>query len=155
MKKLIVFVVTLFLAASFAWGQAASPTSISKVALDPQPLPPGNQKTAITMRKAGGQQQELNPQPLPPGKKVELNPQPLPPRVNSNALSKVAVNPQPLPPGQSVSLNPQPFPPGPSNTSATTSAKGNLSPGTKVGFNPQPDPPAVQKHMNASTTKLY
>jgi len=157
MKKLTAFVVTVFLTASFACGQAASPTPISKVALNPQPLPPGKQKTAdITMRKAGGQQQELNVQPQSPGKKVELNPQPLPPRVNSNALSKVALNPQPLPPGQSVALNPQPFPPSPSNKSTTaTGPNGNLNPGTKVGFNPQPDPPGVQKHMDASSPKLF
>jgi hypothetical protein len=128
MKKLTAFVMTLVLT-SFAWAQGASSSRATKA---------------------------LNPQPLPPGKKVELNPQPLPPRVNSSAISKVALNPQPLPPGQSVALNPQPFPPGPSNTSAmTTTSKGNLNPGTKVGFNPQPDPPAVQKHMDASSPKLF
>jgi hypothetical protein len=128
MKKLSAIVLTLVFT-SFAWAQGASSSRATKA---------------------------LNPQPLPPGKKVELNPQPLPPRVNPSAVSKVAVNPQPLPPGESVALNPQPFPPGPSNASATTtSSKGNLNPGTKVGFNPQPDPPAVQKHMNASTTKMF
>jgi len=39
----------------------------ARVALNPQPLPPGSRV-------------ELNPQPLPPGSFVELNPQPLPPR---------------------------------------------------------------------------
>jgi hypothetical protein len=128
MKRLTAFVFALLLPASFAWAGGGSSSRATKA---------------------------LNPQPLPPGIKVELNLQPLPPRVNSNALSKVAVNPQPLPPGESVSLNPQPFPPGPSNKSATTGSNGNLNPGAKVGFNPQPDPPGVQKHMNASTTKLY
>jgi hypothetical protein len=129
MKKLTAFVVTMFLAASFAWPQAASSSRATKA---------------------------LNTQPLPPGKRVELNPQPLPPRVNSNAVSKVALNPQPLPPGQSVALNPQPFPPGPGNSSPmTASSSGKSSPGTKVGFNPQPDPPGVQKHMNASTPKSF
>jgi len=129
MKKLVAFVVTLFLTASLGLAQAASSSRATKA---------------------------LNPQPLPPGKKVELNPQPLPPRVDSNAVSKVALNPQPLPPGQSVALNPQPFPPGPSNTSTMmTSSNGKSNPATKVGFNPQPDPPGVQKQMNASTTKQF
>ncbi len=174
MEKPTAFVMTLLLTASFAWTQAASPTPISKVALNPQPLPPGAGKAAnaadqtavnpqprpaaaIIVRKAGERQQgyELNPQPLRPGTKVELNPQPLPPKVNSNAVSRVALNPQPLPPGQKVELNPQPFPPGPNDKPATIRSKGDLNPGTKVGFNPQPDPPAVQKHVNASTTKLF
>ncbi|HMF89217.1 MAG TPA: hypothetical protein VKL40_01135 [Candidatus Angelobacter sp.] len=89
MKKLTAFVVTLFLTASFAWGQAASPTR--------------------TMRKAGGQQQELNAQPLAPGKKVELNPQPLPPKLNSAAMTGPNGN---LTPGTKVGFNPQPDPPG-------------------------------------------
>jgi hypothetical protein len=42
----------------------------------------------------GGQLVALNPQPLPPGEKVELNPQPIPPGFGD----WVALNPQPLPP---------------------------------------------------------
>jgi len=41
---------------------------LGKVALNPQPLPPGSQVM-------------INPQPLPPGGFVMLNPQPLPPRI--------------------------------------------------------------------------
>ena len=76
--------------------KTASPAS--KVALNPQPLPPGE-------RKAGGDPASkvaLNPQPLPPkqGKvgstsrasKVSLNPQPLPPKVGSNATQKVSTS---------------------------------------------------------------
>jgi hypothetical protein len=61
-------------------GKNTSPAS--KVALNPQPLPPGAKNTSPASKVA------LNPQPLPPGakntspaSKVELNPQPLPPRV--------------------------------------------------------------------------
>jgi len=86
--------------------KTASPAS--KVALNPQPLPPGE-------RKAGGD----------PASKVSLNPQPLPPKQakvgSTSAASKVSLNPQPLPPKQGtvgstsaaskVSLNPQPLPP--------------------------------------------
>jgi hypothetical protein len=86
--------------------KTASPAS--KVALNPQPLPPGE-------RKAGGD----------PASKVSLNPQPLPPKQgtvgSTSAASKVSLNPQPLPPKQAtvgstsaaskVSLNPQPLPP--------------------------------------------
>ena len=76
--------------------KTASPAS--KVALNPQPLPPRE-------RKAGGDPASkvaLNPQPLPPkqGKvgstsrasKVSLNPQPLPPKVGSNATQKVSTS---------------------------------------------------------------
>ncbi len=86
--------------------KTASPAS--KVALNPQPLPPGE-------RKAGGD----------PASKVALNPQPLPPKQakvgSTSTASKVSLNPQPLPPKQAkigttsaaskVSLNPQPLPP--------------------------------------------
>jgi hypothetical protein len=84
--------------------KTASPAS--KVALNPQPLPPGE-------RKAGGD----------PASKVALNPQPLPPKerkAGGDPASKVALNPQPLPPKErkaggdpasKVSLNPQPLPP--------------------------------------------
>ncbi|HEY5028303.1 MAG TPA: hypothetical protein VIK39_07830 [Candidatus Angelobacter sp.] len=88
-----------------AAGKATSEQS--KVALNPQPLPPGE-------RKAGGD----------PASKVSLNPQPLPPKQgkvgSTSAASKVSLNPQPLPPGErkaggdpasKVSLNPQPLPP--------------------------------------------
>ncbi|HEV7674925.1 MAG TPA: hypothetical protein VGQ12_10380 [Candidatus Angelobacter sp.] len=84
--------------------KTASPAS--KVALNPQPLPPGE-------RKAGGDPASkgaLNPQPLPPkerkaggdpASKVALNPQPLPPKerkAGGDPASKVSLNPQPLPP---------------------------------------------------------
>src|SRR5712672_610226 len=64
--------------------KTASPAS--KVALNPQPLPPGE-------RKAGGD----------PASKVALNPQPLPPKerkAGGDPASKVSLNPQPLPPKQ-------------------------------------------------------
>lgn len=52
----------------------------------------------------------LNPQPLPPGfGKVALNPQPLPPKTNIASL--VGFDPQPEPPGSRVGFNPQPDPP--------------------------------------------
>ena len=75
--------------------KTASPDS--KVALNPQPLPPGE-------RKAGGDPASkvaLNPQPLPPkerkaggdpASKVSLNPQPLPPKAGSNATQKVSTS---------------------------------------------------------------
>src|SRR5712672_859369 len=76
--------------------KTASPAS--KVALNPQPLPPGE-------RKAGGDPASkvaLNPQPLPPkqakvgsasiASKVSLNPQPLPPKVGSTATQKVSTS---------------------------------------------------------------
>jgi hypothetical protein len=84
--------------------KTASPAS--RVALNPQPLPPGE-------RKPGGD----------PASKVALNPQPLPPKerkAGGDPASKVALNPQPLPPKErkaggdpasKVSLNPQPLPP--------------------------------------------
>jgi len=112
--------------------KTASPAS--KVALNPQPLPPGE-------RKAGGD----------PGSKVSLNPQPLPPKQgtigSTSAASKVSLNPQPLPPKQGkvgstsaaskVSLNPQPLPPKQAKVGSTSAA-------SKVSLNPQPLPPKVQ-----------
>jgi len=122
MKKLFAIAFTLLLTASLSWAQentaeagkkvtkTSSPKSKtsaeSKVALNPQPLPPGKTKT------------------VSPADKVSLNPQPLPPKERKaggeQAESKVALNPQPLPPGaksktvspaDKVSLNPQPLPP--------------------------------------------
>jgi hypothetical protein len=53
----------------------------------------------------------LNPQPLPPGfGRVALNPQPLPPK--ADIASRVGFDPQPDPPGSRVAFNPQPDPPG-------------------------------------------
>jgi len=110
MKKLLTVVFTMMLAGSLAFAQTGGdkkkaissggdrPTEsiavktqtkggkkgspASKVALNPQPLPPGAKNTSPASKVA------LNPQPLPPGakntspgSKVELNPQPLPPRV--------------------------------------------------------------------------
>ena len=113
MKKLFTLACTLLLMAGVSIAQirpdslsktsqnykkskTASPAS--KVALNPQPLPPGE-------RKAGGDpasKVSLNPQPLPPkqGKvgststasKVSLNPQPLPPKVGSTATQKVSTS---------------------------------------------------------------
>src|SRR6266853_5392093 len=101
MKKLFALACTLLLMAGVSIAQirpdslsktsqnynknkTASPAS--KVALNPQPLPPGE-------RKAGGD----------PASKVSLNPQPLPPKERKaggeSAESKVALNPQPEPPG--------------------------------------------------------
>src|SRR6267154_2650106 len=110
MKKLFALACTLLLMAGVSIAQirldslsktsqnykknkTASPAS--KVALNPQPLPPGE-------RKAGGDPASkvaLNPQPLPPkerkaggdpASKVALNPQPLPPKAGSNATQKVS-----------------------------------------------------------------
>jgi hypothetical protein len=65
----------------------ASLTSLNRVAINPQPLPPGGDpySAASLFDKVA-----LNPQPLPPG------PDPYSP---ASQLDKVALNPQPLPPG--------------------------------------------------------
>jgi hypothetical protein len=90
MKKLFTLACTLLLMAGVSIAQirpdslsktsqnykkskTASPAS--KVALNPQPLPPGE-------RKAGGD----------PASKVSLNPQPLPPKVGSTATQKVSTS---------------------------------------------------------------
>src|SRR6266852_2973765 len=68
--------------------QSGSASAESKVALNPQPLPPKPQGD-----------------PASKASKVSLNPQPLPPqqRVGSPSVaSKVSLNPQPLPPKQAV-----------------------------------------------------
>lgn len=51
---------------------------------------------------AGASRVAINPQPLPPQNvqamsRVAINPQPLPPQ-NAQTMSRVAINPQPLPP---------------------------------------------------------
>lgn len=64
-----------------------------KVALNPQPLPPGAKKTSASPESKVA----LNPQPLPPGakkgptspeSKVALNPQPLPPKTKATSQKK-------------------------------------------------------------------
>jgi hypothetical protein len=102
MNKRFALALTLLLGASLSFAQAKAgsdsktapankktagkaTSAQSKVALNPQPLPPGE-------RKAGGD----------PASKVSLNPQPLPPKQgqvgSTSAASKVSLNPQPLPP---------------------------------------------------------
>lgn len=153
MKKLFAIAFTVLLAASLSWAQATSGTDTtaeagkkvtktssakgktsaeSKVALNPQPLPPGAKSKTVS-----------------PADKVSLNPQPLPPKerkAGGDPASKVELNPQPLPPGaktktvspaDKVSLNPQPLPPKQGNTTATSAE-------SKVALNPQPEPPGVQ-----------
>ncbi|HEX4602961.1 MAG TPA: hypothetical protein VH724_03135 [Candidatus Angelobacter sp.] len=130
MKKLFALACTVLLGAGMSLAQATSDgagkpapdtkkggkkaTSKDKVALNPQPEPPGvGQSKTVT-----------------PGEKVSLNPQPLPPKQatgGASAADKVSLNPQPLPPKQGkggatssaskVSLNPQPEPPGVQATS--------------------------------------
>jgi hypothetical protein len=147
MKKLFALACTLLLMAGVSIAQirldslsktsqnykkskTASPAS--KVALNPQPLPPGE-------RKSGGD----------PASKVALNPQPLPPKQGkvgtTSAASKASLNPQPLPPGErkaggdptsKVALNPQPLPPKQGKVGSTSAA-------SKVSLNPQPLPPKV------------
>lgn len=92
MKKAFAFVTTLLLVAGMAVAQPPAPgtrnlkAQTSKVALNPQPLPPGSMHSNTSAAS-----------------KVELNPQPLPPAArtigHASAVSKVALNPQPLPPG--------------------------------------------------------
>ena len=68
--------------------QGGSASAESKVALNPQPLPP--------KQKVGSASAES---------KVALNPQPLPPKQqvgSTSKASKVSLNPQPLPPKQKV-----------------------------------------------------
>src|SRR5437016_2253981 len=126
MKKLFAIAFTLLLTGSLSWAQASgadktppadkkvtkTSSAESKVALNPQPLPPGEKsKTTSAADKVS-----LNPQPLPPkerkaggdpASKVALNPQPLPPNERKaggeQAESKVALNPQPEPPGATAS----------------------------------------------------
>jgi hypothetical protein len=102
MNKRFALALTLLLGASLSFAQAnggsdsktapankkttgKATSAQSKVALNPQPLPPRE-------RKAGGD----------PASKVSLNPQPLPPKQakvgSTSAASKVSLNPQPLPP---------------------------------------------------------
>jgi hypothetical protein len=81
--------------------QAAALDGASRVALNPQPLPPLPPT------------EDFNPQPDPPGKQKptsDFNPQPDPPGKGINP----DLNPQPLPPGKTIhpDLNPQPLPPG-------------------------------------------
>ncbi len=66
--------------------QAAALDGASRVALNPQPLPPLPPT------------EDFNPQPDPPGKGInpDLNPQPLPPGKTIHP----DLNPQPLPPGK-------------------------------------------------------
>jgi hypothetical protein len=114
MNKRFALALTLLLGASLSFAQAnagsdsktapankktagKATSAQSKVALNPQPLPPGE-------RKAGGDpasKVSLNPQPLPPGErkaggdpasKVSLNPQPLPPKVGSSATQKTSTS---------------------------------------------------------------
>src|SRR6266853_6655894 len=122
MKKLFAIAFTLLLAASLSWAQASGTDK----------TPPADKK--VTKTSSAESKVALNPQPLPPGEKskttsaadkVSLNPQPLPPKerkAGGDPASKVALNPQPLPPKErkaggeqtesKVALNPQPEPPG-------------------------------------------
>ena len=106
-------------------GTIAVTKDATAVALNPQPLPPGEHPADAVA---------LNPQPLPPVDRpadiVALNSQPLPPV--ECKVGAVALNPQPLPPGDrpadAVALNPQPLPP-------------RECPAGPVALNPQPLPP--------------
>jgi hypothetical protein len=133
MKNVFAVGVTALLACTLAFGQSpeakkaplkkhqrvpakvqkGSASAESKVALNPQPLPPKAQSGPPI---SPASKASLNPQPLPPkskiqgppispASKVSLNPQPLPPKQkvgSSSAASKVSLNPQPLPPKQAV-----------------------------------------------------
>jgi hypothetical protein len=80
-----------------------------KVALNPQPLPPGAKKASTSPESKVA----LNPQPLPPGaKKGPTSPE-----------SKVALNPQPLPPKAQTASQKK-------STSTAKSGKKSPSPGT-------------------------
>ncbi len=144
MNKRFALALTLLLGASLSFAQAnggsdsktapankkttgKATSAQSKVALNPQPLPPGE-------RKAGGD----------PASKVSLNPQPLPPKQgkvdSTSAANKVSLNPQPLPPGErkaggdpasKVSLNPQPLPPK-AGSSATQKTSTSNKAGKKI-----------------------
>lgn len=86
----------------------------SEVALNPQPLPPGDLGGVFL-----GDEVALNPQPLPPkllkrklhlqfGDEVSLNPQQPPPKEQGASFSfgdEVSLNPQPLPPKVFVFAN--------------------------------------------------
>lgn len=108
MNKPLTLTAILVMGASLAMAQAGGSTDPktpkgpknSKVELNPQPEPPGVQKS-----KSG--KVELNPQPEPPG--VQKNspppkpkPQAKPPKNSKLATGseKVSLNPQPLPPGE-------------------------------------------------------
>jgi len=104
MKKLFAIAFTLLLAASLSWAQASGADK----------TPPADKK--VTKTSSAESKVALNPQPLPPGEKskttsaadkVSLNPQPLPPKERKaggeQAESKVALNPQPEPPGATTS----------------------------------------------------
>src|SRR5258708_34694610 len=105
MNKPLTLTAILVMGASLAIAQAGgskdpkAPKN-SKVELNPQPEPPGGQKS-----KSGNG--EVNPQPAPPG--VQKNspppkpkPQAKPPKNSKLATGseKVSLNPQPLPPGE-------------------------------------------------------
>ena len=117
MKKALAVAIVTLLASSLAFAQASggSTSTASKagqtgkktsIKLNPQPEPPGVQKSS--RNTSPGSKAAINPQPLPPrstkaspGSKVALNPQPLPPgakKTSTSPGSKVSLNPQPLPP---------------------------------------------------------
>ena len=126
MKKRFAFVISLLLAGALAVAQTAAPTpakkalkpqtatAAEKVQLNPQPLPPGAQKSK-TAQKSPGSKVELNPQLLPPGAKANQN---------TSAASKVELNPQPLPPGAKTASG--------ANTNKTMKSKKG-SAGTNTG----------------------
>jgi hypothetical protein len=102
MNKPLTLTAILVMGTSLAMAQAGgskdpkAPKN-SKVELNPQPEPPGVQKS-----KSG--KVELNPQPEPPGvQKNSPPPKPKPQPKNSKPATgseKVSLNPQPLPPGE-------------------------------------------------------
>ena len=108
MKKALAVAIVTLLASSLAFAQASggSTSAASKagqtgkktsIKLNPQPEPPGVQKSS--RNTSPGSKAAINPQPLPPrstkaspGSKVSLNPQPLPPRTQT-ANQKRATGP--------------------------------------------------------------
>ena len=140
-------------------GTIAITKDATAVALNPQPLPPGEHPAdAVALNPQALPPVEckvgavaLNPQPLPPAERpggaVALNPQPLPP--GDRPADAVALNPQPLPPRECpagpVALNPQPLPPVDRPAGAVALNPQPLppvdGPGDAVALNPQPLPP--------------
>ena len=93
------------------------PFSFDPGVIDPSPEAlarlNGAQPAPIPVTAADAARVALNPQPLPPGQAASFNPQPDPPgkvAVLSARLSAgeaVALNPQPLPPKEAASLSPE------------------------------------------------
>jgi hypothetical protein len=140
MKKLTAFVMTILLAASFAWAQGAS--ILSRAQANKSPASASRSKCVTTNSKLGSNQHAC----FPPVGTAQT--------VGSSASQHACFPPvgTAQTAGSSASQHAC-FPPVGTAQTAGSSAS-HLSPGAARGFNPQPHPPVrTQKHVDANATK--